>query len=159
MCVLALALLIGWTVPLLSQQDHQHQHDSGAPAKAGTAAQAPAPVKEDPRPWFLRGEGFREFGHQMAGVFLFAGGLLLLFQGRLAQRHQTIRYFWPFCFLLPGLYLIILSDTEIWPFGDQNLFTLLRTDAQVQQHKIFSVILLALSWSSEERRVGKECRL
>lgn len=148
--VAVLLLLLAWGLPALAQHDHAHPPSAAAPA----AAAAPAP-KEDPRPWFLRGKGFREFGHQMAGIFLVAAGLLLLVQDKLAARTPTIRYFWPFCFLLPGIYLIVLSDTEIWPFGDQNLFRLLLTDAQVLQHKIFSLILLALGWIELQRVRGK----
>jgi len=149
--VFAVLVLLSWAAPLVAQHEH---HPAAQPAQ-GQAPAAQAPYKEDPRPWFLRGKGFREFGHQMAGVFLLAAGLLLVLQDRLSTRLSAIRYFWPFCFLLPGLYLIILSDTEIWPFGDQNLFVLLRTDMQVLQHKVFSLILLAVGWIELQRARGK----
>lgn len=149
---LVVAVLLSWAAPARAQHEH---HDASQPTAQQPATPGPAPQQEDPRPWFLRGIGFREFGHQMAGVFLLAAGILLLAQDRLARRLPTIRYFWPFCFLVPGIYLLILSDTEIWPFGDQNLFTLLRTDTQVLQHKIYSLILLAIGWIELQRMRGK----
>jgi putative copper resistance protein D len=91
----------------------------------------------------------------MAGFCLIVAGGLILAQDRLARRWPAARYIWPCGLLFPGVYLLFLSDTEIWPFGDQNLFTLLATDAEVLQHKLFVLILLVLGTIELERVRGR----
>jgi len=133
----------------------QHQHEHAPAAQTGETAAAPSAAKPDPRPWFLRGKRFREFNHQLPGFCLIVAGGLILSQERLARRWPAARYIWPGGLLLPGVYLLFLGDTEIWPFGDQNLFTLLVTDIEVIQHKLFVLILLVLGTIELQRVRGR----
>jgi len=133
----------------------QHEHEHAQPAQTGATATAPSAAKPDPRPWFLRGKRFREFNHQLPGFCLIVAGGLILAQDRLARRWPAVRYIWPCGLLLPGVYLLFLGDTEIWPFGDQNLFTLLVTDIEVIQHKLFVLILLVLGTIEVQRVRGR----
>ncbi len=144
--VLALAL------PLLAQHDHgqpAQPAQQAAPQKAEPmdhsqhAAPAAQPEAPDPRPPFFRGKAYSEFSHRMAGVFVFLAGFFYLMSGPLSKRWPGVRYVWPVCLLLPGLYLIIFSDPR-WPFGPQGFFELLGGSAEFQQHKTYASILICL---------------
>ena len=70
-------------------------------------------------------------------------GVFLLTQDKLAKRWPAVRYVWPCCFLAAGIFLLIFSDTEMWPFGNQGIWFAITHNSEVLQHKTFAVILLA----------------
>lgn len=88
---------------------------------------------------------FSEFNHRFAGVFVLLLGILVLLEAPLAKRFPLVRYLWFFFFFIPGFYLFLFSDPEAWPFGSQSLHHVVTQNAQVLQHKIFSLLLLGLS--------------
>ncbi len=72
----------------------------------------------------------------------------------LRQRRPLLRFAWPFCFLLSGLFLLVFSDTELWPFGPQSWSYGLTHNLEDLQHKTFAVILLALGFLELQRARG-----
>ena len=64
-----------------------------------------------------------------------------------------VQYVWPGCFLLSGMFVLIWSDTELWPFGHRQWPEALQNNPEVLQHKTFALLLLALG-IIEWRRVG-----
>lgn len=140
--VLALAQLV------LAQ--HQHQMEShnmvmGAVSPDVQAAQA----KHD-----QESRDFSEFNHRMAGLFLLLIGVVVLAHKPIERRWPAGRYAWPVFLLLPGLYLLFLSDPESWPIGSQSLYYVITVNHQVFQHKLFSLLLLALGAFEFERVRG-----
>ncbi|MBI3896103.1 MAG: hypothetical protein HY313_09250 [Acidobacteria bacterium] len=87
---------------------------------------------------------FSEFNHHFAGLCVLLVGLLTLLEPYLADRFRFMRYFWCALFWIPGVYLFFLSDPEAWPVGPQSLHYVLTQNAQVVQHKVFSLLLLGL---------------
>ena len=85
-----------------------------------------------------------EFNHHLAGFFVVLAGVFILAEGRLKARWRNIRYAWPICFLLAGIFVLVFSDTELCPFGPQSWLYGLREHAGVRQHKSFATILLGL---------------
>ncbi len=85
-----------------------------------------------------------EFNHHLAGLLVALAGVFLLTQEKLAKRWPAARYVWPWCFLIAGIFLMIFSDTEIWPFGTQTPWFAISHQPEVLQHKTFALILLAL---------------
>ncbi len=85
-----------------------------------------------------------EFNHHLAGVFIVLAGLFILTSSRFNSRWPAIKYAWPICFLLSGIFVLVFSDTELWPFGPKNWWFGVTTNLEVLQHKTFSVILLIL---------------
>lgn len=85
-----------------------------------------------------------EFNHHLAGFFVILAGIFILAEGALTQRWSFLRFAWPACFLLSGLFLLVYSDTELWPFGPQSWWYGLTHNLEDVQHKTFAVILLAL---------------
>jgi hypothetical protein len=88
-------------------------------------------------------KGPSELNHHIAGWALIGVGLLQL-ATLFSSRHSAQRYIWPALFLLTGLFLALWSDGEIWPRGNLNWYWLFQHDAEARQHKIYSVLLIAI---------------
>ncbi|MBI2819407.1 MAG: hypothetical protein HYX73_05450 [Acidobacteria bacterium] len=114
--------------------DHSQMQHHGASAQAHK--KSAAELEADKR--------FSEFNHRFAGVFVLLVGALALMEPRLAERYGWVRYLWSFLFFAPGAYLLIWSDPESWPTGNQTLTYVITQNLQVLQHKGFSLILLGL---------------
>jgi copper resistance protein D len=93
-----------------------------------------------------------EFNHHLAGFFVAAAGIFALFQSNLARRWPLVKYVWPACFLVAGIFLLVWSDTELWPFGHRQWLEALQNNREVLQHKTFAILLLLLG-AIEFRRV------
>ncbi len=96
-----------------------------------------------------------EFNHHLAGVLVAFAGIFILAQDPLAKRWPLVRYAWPVCFFTAGLFLLIFSDTEIWPFGPQSPWYAITHNTEDLQHKIFAVILLAVGYVEFQRARGR----
>jgi len=95
-----------------------------------------------------------EFNHHLAGFFVILAGIFILAEGTLSRRWSFLRFAWPACFLLSGLFLLVFSDTELWPFGPQSWWYGLTNHLEVLQHKTFAVILLVLGSIEVQRARG-----
>ena len=97
-----------------------------------------------------------EFNHHLAGLFVFLAGVFILFEDRLRSRWPAVRYAWPLCFLLSGLFVLVFSDTELWPFGPKNWWTGVfgSGNLEVLQHKTFAALLLGLGVIEMRRAAG-----
>jgi hypothetical protein len=84
-----------------------------------------------------------EFNHHLAGFFVVLGGAFI-FQGPLGKRLKLVNYIWPASFLLSGIFVMIWSDTELWPFGSRRWVEALQNNREVLQHKTFAVLLIGL---------------
>ena len=90
-----------------------------------------------------------EFNHHLAGFFVVVAGVFILFQSNLAKKWPATKFVWPACFLLAGLFVLVWSDTELWPFGHRHWLEALQNNREVMQHKTFAVLLLflgAIEW-------------
>ena len=85
-----------------------------------------------------------EFNHHLAGIFVILAGLFILTGSRLESRWPVFKYAWPVCFLLSGVFVLVFSDTELWPFGPKNWRIGVTGNLEVLQHKTFATILLVL---------------
>ena len=95
-----------------------------------------------------------EFNHHLAGFLVLVAGLLILADGSVRQRWAVGRHVWPICFLVSGVFLLIFSDTELWPFGEQSWYFGLTHHKEVLQHKVFAVLLLAVGVIELQRARG-----
>src|SRR5258708_33315316 len=85
-----------------------------------------------------------EFNHRLVGSFVIVAGIFIFLESYLATRWSLMRYVWPMCFVAAGIFVLVFSDTEIWPFGPQTPWYALTHNLEDLQHKIFSIILLAI---------------
>jgi putative copper resistance protein D len=95
-----------------------------------------------------------EFNHHLAGLLVLIAGIFLLGEGDIGARWPLARQAWPLCFLLSGVFVLIFSDTELWPFASQSWYFGLTHHAEVLQHKTFAVLLLALGVIELQRSRG-----
>jgi hypothetical protein len=95
-----------------------------------------------------------EFNHHLAGLFVALGAVFMLFQNRLTTRWPAVKHFWPVCFLVAGIFVLVWSDTELWPFGRQRWIDAMIHSSEVLQHKTFAVLLLTLGIIEWQRARG-----
>jgi hypothetical protein len=95
-----------------------------------------------------------EFNHHLAGFLVALGAAFILFEGRLRKKWPTVKYAWPACFLLSGLFVLVWSDTELWPFGHRLWLEAMAHNQEVLQHKIFAALLIALGVIEWQRARG-----
>ena len=96
-----------------------------------------------------------EFNHHLAGFCLLLAAFSMMFlQSDFAGRWPVAKYVWPLCFLLAGVFVLVWSDTELWPFGNRQWLEALRNNREVLQHKTFAVLLLALGIIEWRRACG-----
>jgi copper resistance protein D len=151
-------ILCAWQ-PMLRAQDHPahegHDRQAGQGAHDGMTGDMPgmdmsSPAAPDPMAWMRTPEKLAadrresEFNHHLAGFFVVLAGIFILAEPRLSSRWPSVRYAWPVCFLLAGIFVLVFSDTELWPFGSQSWFYGLSHHMEVRQHKSFALILLAI---------------
>ena len=109
---LSLTFLILFVHPPTWSQDHpaDDQH-------AGMSMSMPMPADGPTPALFLKWKLESEGNHHLIGLFVALGGVFLLAQNVWKKRLPAVRYAWPVCFLLSGLFVLVYSDTELWPFG------------------------------------------
>jgi hypothetical protein len=95
-----------------------------------------------------------EFNHHLAGLFVAVAGAFIFLQGIWTKRWPAAKYVWPACFLAGGIFLLVWSDTELWPFGHREWLEALRNNREVLQHKVFAVLLLGLGFIEWQRVRG-----
>jgi copper resistance protein D len=145
---LALALLVLIVhPPAWSQDEHSHHEHSGM--SMPTPTDGPTPVEL--LSWKRESEG----NHHLIGFFVALGGLFILLQDVLKERFPALRYVWPVCFLLSGLFVLVYSDTELWPFGPKSWIKGTITNPEVIQHKVFAVLLLGVGLIEMMRARGR----
>jgi hypothetical protein len=148
------ALLLVSTAPKASAQDgskhSQHVGHEGMSMAMEEQTQMDAAYQRK----LLADKKESEFNHHLAGFFVILAGLFILAEGPLRQRWSFLRFAWPACFLLSGLFLLVFSDTELWPFGPQSWWYGLTHNLEDLQHKTFALILLALGIIEVQRARG-----
>jgi hypothetical protein len=124
--------------PSRSQTTPPHQHHD----HAGMAMDEPIDPAQQAK--LIADKRESEFNHHLAGFFLVVAGILIFAETLFRDRAFIARYAWPVCFLLSGLFVLVFSDTELWPFGPKSWLNGMLTNHEVLQHKTFAVLLLVL---------------
>jgi hypothetical protein len=111
---------------------HQHHHHQAQEIDPAMQAKLAADKRES------------EFNHHLAGFLVALAGTFIIAQGAVVKKWPATKYVWPACFLVSGIFLLIFSDTELWPFGHREWLEALRNNREVLQHKLFSALLFVL---------------
>jgi len=135
---------------LARSQEHDMSSMPGMNMNATAAPENPAQAAKH-----LADKQESEFNHRLAGFFVIVAGIFIFSESYLGKRWSLVRYVWPVCFLAAGLFLLVFSDTEIWPFGPQTPWYAVTHNPEDLQHKIFSIILLAIGYVELERARGR----
>lgn len=136
--------------PLVRPQQHDTDSMPGMKMDVASAPEDPAQAAKR-----LADKRESELNHHLAGLFVIVAGIFILAESTLAKRWAAVRYVWAMCFLAAGLFLLVYSDTEIWPFGPQTPWYAITHSAEDLQHKTFSIILLALGYVEFQRMRGR----
>lgn len=155
LAALPLAFSLMLFVPNVRSQEQpmeHHDHEGMSmpmdqPTDAAAQARMQAKLLADKRE--------SEFNHHLAGFFVIVAGVFMLFQGEFDKRWKGTKYVWPATFLASGMFLLVWSDTELWPFGHRQWLEALQNNREVLQHKTFAVLLLALGIIEWLRTSGK----
>jgi len=113
------------------------------------AAQAQTPGASTPAPANAVDHGVdpdkpaSEMNHHIAGAFLIAIGLSVIWSERRGSLHW-LRWLPPVLFIAAGIFLAAWSDDEIWPRGGLSWLWLLHHDAEARQHKLYALLLIVL---------------
>lgn len=150
--LLAVFLLLGFS--RLSAQDHSAHADHAGHEGMAMSMDDHAQMDAEHQRKLLADKKESEFNHHLAGFFVILAGVFIFAQGALTRRWSFLRFAWPSCFLLSGLFLLVFSDTELWPFGPQSWWYGLTHNVEDLQHKTFAVILLALGILEVQRARG-----
>lgn len=134
--LLVLPLLVVFVDPATCSQVPQHAHQEHRAMSMSTDR----PTQSMLLSWKRESEG----NHHLIGLFVALSGLFILAQGGLGKKFTILSYAWPTCFLLSGLFVLVYSDTELWPFGPKPWIQGTITNPEVIQHKVFAVLLLAV---------------
>lgn len=148
--ILLLVALVFLCAPAARCQQHDMDSMPGMDKSASAVHEDPAAAAKR-----LADKQESEFNHRLAGILVVFAGIFILAQDQMAKRWPLVRYAWPLCFLTAGIFLLIFSDTEIWPFGPQTPWYAITHNTEDLQHKIFAVILLALGYVEFERARGR----
>ncbi len=132
--IIVLGYLMLFVVSLAwSQQPSHHQH-------SGMSMSAQEPTESMLLSWKRESEG----NHHLVGLLVGLSGLFILAQGILTRKFPSLAYAWPACFFLSGLFVLVYSDTELWPFGPKPWIQGTITNPEVIQHKLFAILLLGV---------------
>src|SRR6267378_577257 len=148
------ALLLVSMAPRASAQDHSMHFVHTGHEAMSMAMDEQTQLDASQQSKLLADKKESEFNHHLAGFFVILAGFFILAEGTLSQRGSFLRFAWPSCFLLSGLFLLVFSDTELWPFGPQSWWYGLTHNPEDLQHKTFAVILLALGVIEVQRARG-----
>jgi putative copper resistance protein D len=151
--LLAFAVIL--VAPRATAQDHHHAaHTAHDGIPMSTSVQPIDPAAELARQAkLLADKRESEFNHHLAGVLVMLAAVFIL-AGDALRRWPYARFIWPMCFLVAGLFLLVFSDTELWPFGHMSWWYGLTHRAEVLQHKTFAVILLIVAIVEMQRARG-----
>ena len=142
--------------PAARSLQHAGHHMSDMPetkTEAGNGSRSAADLQREAKR--LKDKRESELNHHIAGCLVALAGLFLLLERRSLLGSSRLRVLWPACFLAGGLFLLVFSDTEIWPFGSQTLWHAITHDAEDLQHKIFALILLVVGLVEYQRVRGR----
>ena len=136
---LAFAILF-WAIPAYSHDDREHAtvHDHG------TSHHLNAVDPTDHWEGSLEGKAYSNFNHHLAGVFIILIGLSEVHYGIAASVLPWTRFLLPVFMVSVGVFLLIWSDHEGWPFGSTFSQAFFTGEWETIQHKWFGMLAFVI---------------
>lgn len=144
--------------PRLTSPDHdklaisemQARLDKDAEQRGQVAAQANVPGSGILPPRNADDIAWSEYNHHWAGVFVLLIGLMAL----LNRAGVGWLKHWPLLFLLMAGFLLVRSDPEVWPLGNEGFWEAWR-DVEVAQHRFFVALIILFGVFEWAVRTGR----
>lgn len=95
-----------------------------------------------------------EFNHHVGGLAVLALAGLTWLELLGIGPARMVKFAWPSCLILIGLYNIVLSDRFSWPLGSSGLVESL-SNPQILQHKLLAILVLTLGLIELLRRLER----
>ena len=139
-----LILMLSLFTPVAAQlREHNHamtHHSAGVPRWEGS----------------VDGIAYSQFNHHLAAVFVLLIGLSELLAVFALRSLAWTRFLLPAAMLAAGGYLLGWSDHDAWPIGSLSFAqTFITDDPEIQQHKLYAVLLLGVGTVETLRWLGK----
>lgn len=104
----------------------------------------------------LEGIAYSDRNHHVAGILVLLIGLTELREALTITFLAWLRFLLPAAMLSAGSLLMIWSDHDAWPIGSLNLAeTFYGIDHEILQHKLYSILSLAVGLIELLRRAGR----
>lgn len=100
------------------------------------------------------GKAYSEFNHHLAGLCIIIIGFSELYYGASVSLFALTRFLLPVFMVVVGLFLLIWSDHDGWPFGSTFMQTFLTGEWETVQHKWFGILALSIGVIEWLRRTG-----
>ncbi|MFC4527308.1 CopD family protein [Dyella halodurans] len=144
--------------PRFSSPDHdqlavsqlQAQLDRDAAREHQVAASATLPGSGIAPPRNAQDMAWSEYNHHWAGMFVLLIGLLAL----LNRAGVGWAKHWPLLFLAMAVFLLLRSDPEVWPLGQEGWWAAWR-DVEVAQHRFFVLLIVLFGYFEWSVRTGR----
>lgn len=101
------------------------------------------------------GKAYSNFNHHLAGVFIILIGLSEIRYGVTAAVLAWTRLLLPVFMVSVGVFLLIWSDHEGWPFGSTFVQAFFTGEWETIQHKWFGTLALVIGLIEWLRRAGQ----
>jgi putative copper resistance protein D len=101
------------------------------------------------------GKAYSDFNHHLAGVCVILIGLSEIRFGLTAPVLAWTRFLLPISLVTVGMFLLIWSDHEGWPFGSTFTRTFFTGEWETVQHKWFGILALMIGGIEWLRRTGQ----
>jgi hypothetical protein len=143
------AILLLWAVPAYPQegsdtpQSHESSHHHNAIAD-----------QIDQWEGSPEGKAYSDFNHHLAGIFIILIGLSEIRYGFSTSVLAWTRFLLPIFMMSVGMFLLIWSDHEGWPFGSFSE-AFLTGEWETIQHKWFGIHALVIGGIEWLRRTGQ----
>src|SRR5213593_2020273 len=98
----------------------QHKPDMPEGHHHETPTLFEAPIDQETQAKLVADKKESEFNHHLAGLFVALGGAFMLLHGLAEAERPRANYIWPATFLVSGIFVLVWSDTELWPFGPRQ---------------------------------------
>jgi hypothetical protein len=103
----------------------------------------------------LEGKAYSNFNHHLAGIFIILIGLSEIRYGVTAAVLAWTRFLLPVFMVSVGVFLLIWSDHEGWPFGSTFAQAFFTGEWETIQHKWFGIFALGIGLVEWLRRTGQ----
>ena len=125
----------------LNQEAAQHHEVAGQANVPGSGVLPPRNAQDI---------AWSEYNHHWAGIFVLLIGLLAL----LNRAGVGWLKHWPLLFLLMAGFLLVRSDPEVWPLGNEGFWVAWR-DVEVAQHRFFVLLIILFGVFEWAVRTGR----
>lgn len=144
-------VLLFWAIPAYPHDNHE----SALMRDHGTSHHHNAIGAADQWEGSPEGKAYSNFNHHLAGIFIILIGLSEVHYGLTTSILAWTRLLLPVFMVMVGVFLLIWSDHEGWPFGSTFSQAFFTGEWETIQHKWFGILAFVIGVVEWLRRTGQ----